>query len=127
MVVLCVHECADVRSGRAGQAWQQVMELARGGHDVWVVTSSPTLLVQVKAPNLHVVLWDLPPLSAWLKGHWARGLRRALWYWHVDHAIDDWHAAIGMHTVRRVVGKFGSGTIYFAAKRRRADRAKEVR
>jgi hypothetical protein len=39
-------------------------------------------------------------------------LHAALWHWIVERAIAQWHAAVGMRVVRRVVQPSGASVTY---------------
>ena len=109
IAVVCAYSCRPGEEGEAGRNWQQALELARAGFDVWVVTPSAhrcaiehTLATPPLEP-IHVLFWDAPPLWSFLQ-RCGGGARLHGWIWRrwVGRAIDDWQRAVGMHVLRRV-------------------------
>jgi len=108
--VVCAYGCRPGSAGESGRAWHQARELARAGFEVWLVTSSDhradieRALADERIEGVHALFWDAPgalrPLRSWRGG--VR-LHARLWYWIVGRAIDDWHQAIGMSILRRIV------------------------
>lgn len=110
VAVVCAYACRPGAEGEAGRAWDQAIELGRAGFDVWLVTSSDhrsrveQALEHERIEDVHALFWDAPsalcPLRLWQGGVRFHAL---LWYWIVGRAIDDWHRAIGMSILRRIV------------------------
>jgi hypothetical protein len=110
VAVVCGYGCRPGAQGEAGRSWAQALELAQAGFDVWLVTSSDhrgrieQALDSEHIEGIHVLFWDAPgalrPLRSWRAG---TRLHAALWYWIVGRAIDEWHEAVGMSILRRIV------------------------
>ena len=116
VAVLCAYACVPGNDADTGRSWAQALELSRAGFDVWVVTRSehrPAIerAMDERDPGdgrdvgrLQVMFWDAPPALTMLR-RWSAGARlhRMLWYSIVGRAIAEWHAAVGMCVLRRIV------------------------
>ena len=109
VAVVCAYACMPGAGTDAAASWTRVLELARAGFDVWVVTTSEhrddieRVMASPDTAGVQVLFWDASPALRLLR-RWPQGLRlhRGLWYWIVARAIAQWHAAVGMAVVRRV-------------------------
>jgi hypothetical protein len=62
------------------------------------------ILQDPDAAAVNVLFWD-PPRALGALARWraTARLHALTWYWIVERAIAQWHAAVGMRVVRRVV------------------------
>ena len=110
VAVVCAYACVPGHASDAGRSWAQAIELVRAGFDVWVVTRSehrPAIERAMESKDgarLQVMFWDTPSaLTALERWRSSARLHRFLWYSIVGRAIAEWHAAVGMCVLRRVV------------------------
>ncbi len=99
-VLLSAYACEPNKGSEPGVGWNWALELARLGHEVWVLTrannqpaidreldETPTL------PNLHFVYYDLPRwLGWWKKGRRGIHLYYLLWQWGAYRLARSVHA-----------------------------------
>ena len=119
VAVVCAYACTPGAGTDAAASWTRVLELARAGFDVWVVTTSEhrddieRVMASPDTAGVQVLFWDASPALRLLR-RWPQGLRlhRGLWYWIVARAIAQWHAAVGMAVVRRVAQGSGASITY---------------
>ena len=110
IAVVCAYECGATEAPAGTSSWARVLELARAGFQVWVVTPSAQrerierALQTPDAAAVNVLFWD-PPRALGVLARWRHSARlhALMWYWIVERAIAQWHAAVGMRVVRRVV------------------------
>lgn len=87
-VLLSAYACEPNRGSEAAAGWHWAIELARLGHEVWVITrannqsSIAEVLNTTLISKLHFVYYDLPLWARW----WKRGGRGVylyyfLWQW----------------------------------------------
>ena len=87
-ILLSAYACEPNRGSEPGVGWHWSVELARIGHQVWVITranNQPLIEQALKStpmPNLHFIYYDLPAWARWWKK--ARGgvyIYYLLWQW----------------------------------------------
>ena len=88
-ILLSAYACEPGKGSEPGVGWHWALELARLGHEVWVLTRAknrPAVEAElVKMPhkaNLHFLYYDLPAWARW----WKKGSRGihlyyVLWQW----------------------------------------------
>ncbi|MCZ6744779.1 MAG: glycosyltransferase family 1 protein, partial [Alphaproteobacteria bacterium] len=107
-ILLSAYACEPNKGSEPEVGWRWALELARLGHEVWVLTRENNrtsieagLARQNPLPNLHFAYYDLPPWARW----WKRGARGVhlyyrLWQWgayrlakklHRQHGFDRAH------------------------------------
>lgn len=88
-VLLSAYACEPGKGSEPGVGWRWALEIARLGHDVWVLTRAnnrPVIEAEIaKVPhkaNLHFLYYDLPAWARWWKKG-RRGIRLyySLWQW----------------------------------------------
>jgi glycosyltransferase involved in cell wall biosynthesis len=87
-LLLSAYACEPGKGSEPGVGWRWATELARSGHEVWVVTrgnnEQPVAESLACDPvhNLHFVYYDLPSwLTWWKKG--GRGIRLYYFLWQI--------------------------------------------
>lgn len=88
-VLLSAYACEPGKGSEPGVGWHWALEIARLGHEVWVLTRANNRetveagLEQLEAmPNLHFAYYDLPRWAkCWKKGERGVYLYYLLWQW----------------------------------------------
>jgi len=85
-ILLSAYACEPGRGSEPGVGWHWAMEIARRGHEVWVLTranNQPCIeawLSDVQSiPNLNFLYYDLP---AWLR-RWKKKVRGGIYVYYV--------------------------------------------
>ena len=86
-VLLSAYACEPGKGSEPGVGWHWAQELARLGHETWVLTRinnrskiEAETAVNPPPPNLHFVYYDLPRWARWWKkGHRGIHLYYVLW------------------------------------------------
>jgi glycosyltransferase involved in cell wall biosynthesis len=109
-VLLSTYTCGPGRGSEPGVGWHWAIEIARLGHEVWVLTRAinkgpieDALSRMSPMSELHFVYYDLPPwLRAWQKGQ--RGIRThyVLWQWGAYRLARRLHQAVGFDLVHHI-------------------------
>ena len=109
-VLLSAYACEPGKGSEPGIGWHWALELARLGHEVWVLTRAnnrPVIEAEsVKKPhkaNLHFLYYDLPAWARW----WKKGSRGIhlyyiLWQWGAYRLAREVHAQAGFDIVHHV-------------------------
>lgn len=88
-ILLSAYACEPGLGSEPGVGWHWAVELARTGHDVWVLTRASNASAIMDgmaglsvAGNLHFLYYDLPRwISWWKKGRRGVHLYYLLWQW----------------------------------------------
>ncbi len=113
-VLLSAYACEPDKGSEPGIGWNWALEIARLGHEVWVLTRSnnreviETRLAQSPAiKNLNFLYYDLPLWARWWKKR-SGGvyLYYFLWQWGAYHLAKKIHKVKGFDRVHHIT--FGS-------------------
>lgn len=87
-ILLSAYACEPHKGSEPGVGWQWARNLARSGHEVWVITRANNSSVINRAlraeplPNLHFAYTDLPRWARfWKRGGHGVHLYYLLWQW----------------------------------------------
>jgi glycosyltransferase involved in cell wall biosynthesis len=87
-ILLSAYACEPGKGSEPGVGWNWAIELARLGHEVWVLTrennrkSINAAMDTQPSPNLHFIYHDLPAWARWWKkGNRGVYLYYLLWQW----------------------------------------------
>lgn len=88
-ILLSAYACEPNKGSEPGVGWHWALELAKLGHEVWVLTranNQPNIemawQMAVKPSNLHFCYYDLPNWAkCWKKGNHSVHLYYLLWQW----------------------------------------------
>ena len=109
-ILLSAYACEPGKGSEPGVGWRWALEIARLGHDVWVLTRAnnrPPIEAQLaKLPtikNLRFIYYDLPGWARWWKKG-GRGVRLyyLLWQWGAYRLAREVHAQAGFDIVHHV-------------------------
>lgn len=87
-ILLSAYACEPHKGSEPGVGWRWATELARLGHEVWVITrgnNEPPIAAALERDpmsNLHFVYYDLPQWLAWWKKG-GRGVRLYYFLWQI--------------------------------------------
>lgn len=109
-ILLSAYACEPNRGSEPGVGWNWAIELARMGHEVWVLTrtNNQKPIDQEKArmpliPNLHFLYYDLPIWASWWKkGSLGVHLYYLLWQWGAYRFIKKLHCQIKFDLVHHI-------------------------
>jgi hypothetical protein len=108
-ILLSAYACEPNTGSEPGVGWHWALELAKMGHEVWVITRannrSPIeeALQSVSLPNLQFVYYDLPVWAKWwkkLKG--GVYLYYVLWQWGAYQAAQSLTARVMFDRVHHI-------------------------
>lgn len=99
-ILLSAYACEPNRGSEPGVGWHWAQEIARLGHDVWVLTCTvhkqmieDELAKHPNASNLHFLFYDLPTWAQWWKkGPRGRRSHYFLWQWRAYQFAKQIHA-----------------------------------
>lgn len=109
-VLLSAYACEPNKGSEPGVGWHWALEVARLGHEVWVLTRAnnrPAIEAERETlrplPNLRFLYYDLPPWARW----WKRGQRGVhlyylLWQWGAYRLAKRIHARERLDRVHHV-------------------------
>lgn len=109
-ILLSAYACEPNRGSEPGVGWNWAIELARLGHQVWVLTRANNrpvieseILRRPQPANLHFYYYDLPAWARW----WKKGGRGVhiyylLWQWGAYLFAREKHTEINFDLVHHV-------------------------
>lgn len=109
-ILLSAYACEPNKGSEPAVGWQWAVELARLGHDVWVLTRAnnrpniePAIANLPESINLNFLYYDLPAWARWWKKG-GRGVRLyyLLWQWGAYRLAKAVHAKKGFDRVHHV-------------------------
>jgi len=109
-ILLSAYACEPNRGSEPGVGWHWALEIARLGHEVWVLTRANNRTViateldgMEAAPNLHFLYYDLPNWAKWWKKS-SRGVRTyyVLWQWGAYRMARAEHARLNFDRVHHI-------------------------
>ena len=121
-VLLSAYACEPDKGGEPGIGWHWVVETARLGHTVWVITRANNRgaieRASLSMPNLHFVYHDLPqwvaklkkrgPLLEWYYAAWQRSAYRRARVLHREQRFDIvQHVTFGVFRQASYMGRLG--------------------
>ena len=121
-VLLSAYACEPNKGGEPGIGWHWGQEVARLGHDVWVLTRAnnrdTTERASLAVPNLHFVYYDPPhwcaavkkcgPFLQWYYAVWQLGAYRKALELHQSEQFDIvHHVTIGVFRHPSFMGRLG--------------------
>jgi glycosyltransferase involved in cell wall biosynthesis len=106
-VLLSAYACEPHKGGESGIGWHWAVEVARLGHDVWVLTrANNRQAIEDAGPslaNLRFIYYDLPPALLTLKKRTPfLQCYYALWQWGAYHSIRTLHQRERFDVVQHV-------------------------
>ena len=109
-ILLSAYSCEPGRGSEPGVGWRWALELARLGHEVWVITRDKRReginrhrAAQAMPANLHFVYYDLPNWAAWWKsGNRGVHLYYVLWQWGAWRRARELHERLGFDAVHHI-------------------------
>lgn len=109
-VLISAYACEPNRGSEPGIGWHWALEIARLGHEVWVLTRAnnrASIEAEHSAlsiiPNLHFLYYDLPLWASWWKKG-PRGVRtyNVLWQWGAYRMVRAEHRRLNFDRVHHV-------------------------
>jgi glycosyltransferase involved in cell wall biosynthesis len=108
-ILLSAYACEPNQGSEPGIGWHWAVELARAGHEVWVLTRAnnreaiESALDEQPLRNLHFMYYDLPAWARW----WKRGSRGVrlyylLWQWGAYRAVRHFYREMQFDIVHHI-------------------------
>lgn len=109
-ILLSAYACEPGKGSEPGVGWRWALELARRGHEVWVLTRENNrpgiergLQGLPEASRLHFAYYDLPPWArCWKKGGRGVHLYYLLWQLGVVRVAGELHERVGFDLVHHI-------------------------
>jgi glycosyltransferase involved in cell wall biosynthesis len=107
-ILLSAYACEPDKGSEPGVGWHWAVEIAKRGHEVWVLTRENNRAVieaapDSKKPNLHFEYYDLPGrYRVWKKGQRGVHLYYLIWQLQALRRARTLHKRIGFDVVHHV-------------------------
>jgi glycosyltransferase involved in cell wall biosynthesis len=115
-VCVSAYSCDPTRGSEPGIGWNVVREVARR-HRVWAVTrwknqaAISAELARSPLPNLRMVYFDVPTLTAWKRGQIGIELYYRAWQLFTRRLVRTLHLRVGFHITHHVTfGRYWAPT-----------------
>jgi glycosyltransferase involved in cell wall biosynthesis len=109
-ILLSAYACEPNRGSEPGVGWHWALEIAKRGHEVWVLTRKNNQAViesyfkaAIQPNNLHFIYYDLPQsLSFWKKG--GKGVHAYYFLWQIGiyFLVKKLHKKIGFNAIHHI-------------------------
>ena len=89
-ILLSAYACEPDRGSEPAVGWSWAVELARSGHQVWVLTRAGNRAAIERRPssNVNFIYYDLPRwMQMWRTGFAGKRLYYVLWQWFAARHI----------------------------------------
>ena len=89
-ILLSAYACEPDRGSEPAVGWSWAVELARSGHQVWVLTraGNRAAIERRPSPDLNFIYYDLPRwMQTWRAGFTGKRLYYVLWQWFAARHI----------------------------------------
>ena len=109
-ILLSAYACESNRGSEPGVGWHWALEIAKRGHQVWVLTRANNqgiiesyFRTNEQPSNLHFIYYDLPKyLSFWKKGGRGVHLYYFLWQLGILSIVKNFHKKINFDFVHHI-------------------------